>query len=307
MVLPFPLIYTEEYNLPLGQHVFPAQKYRLIQEKLLTDGVAIESSFVAPEPAEIQDLLLAHDTAWIDKLRFGTLSLSEAMRLEIPVSQRMLEGLWKMTGGTILAARHALQYGTGFNIGGGFHHAFRSHGEGFCAVNDVAVAVRKMQAEGLIRRALIIDCDVHHGNGTASIFAGDPDVFTFSIHQKNNYPEVKPPSSLDIDLDDLTCDGEYLKQLEAGLAKITFEPDLIIYLAGADPYAEDQLGGLLLTQNGLRTRDRMVFRKWPSTPIATVLAGGYAHRTPDTVAIHCNTVREAAEAHSDANKPLFAP
>ncbi len=304
-MLPFPLTYSEEYNLPLGQHVFPAQKYRLIRERLTADG--IDAVFVDPPPASVEDLLLAHDAAWIDKLRLGTLSLSEAMRLEIPVSQRMLEGLWKMTGGTILAARHALQCGTGFNIGGGFHHAFRAHGEGFCAVNDVAVAVRKLQAEAAIRRALILDCDVHHGNGTASIFAGDPDVFTFSIHQKNNYPYEKPPSTLDVDLDDLTCDGEYLKRLNEALHSISFDADLIVYLAGADPYAEDQLGGLLLTQNGLRLRDRMVYRQWPLKPILTVLAGGYAHRTPDTVTIHCNTLREAASAHSDANKPTFPP
>ena len=299
MVLPFPLIYAEQYNLPLGEHVFPAQKYRLIHQKLLADGIATEADFVDPAPASLQDLLLVHDAAWIDKLRFGKLTLSEAMRLEIPVSQRMLDGLWKMTGGTILAARHALEHGIGFNIGGGFHHAFRGHGEGFCAVNDVAVAIRRLQADGLIRRALIVDCDVHHGNGTASIFAGDPEVFTFSIHQKNNYPEVKPPSTLDVDLEDLTCDGEYLKQLDAALAKISIEPDLIFYLAGADPYAEDQLGGLLLTQQGLQARDRMVLRKWATKPIAVVLAGGYAHRTQDTVAIHCNTVREAAAARSD--------
>ncbi len=306
-MLPIPLVYAEEYNLPLGQHVFPARKYRLIREKLLADGAALENSFVEPEPATVEDLLLAHDQAWIDKLRFGTLSLAEAMRLEIPVSERMLQGLWKMTGGTILAGRHALTYGTGCNLGGGFHHAFRSHGEGFCAVNDVAVAVRRLQAEGAIRTALIVDCDVHHGNGTASIFAGDPDVCTFSIHQKNNYPEWKPPSTLDVDLDDLTCDGEYLQKLEAALAKITLQPDLIFYLAGADPYAEDQLGGLLLTQSGLRARDRLVLRHWPAAPIAVVLAGGYAHRTEDTVAIHCHTVLEAAGAHLDAKKPLFAP
>ena len=308
MVLPFPLVYSEQYNLELGEHVFPARKYGLIREKLLADGVASATDFVEPSASELEDLLLVHDAAWIDKLRFGKLSLAEAMRLEIPVSRTMLDGLWKMTGGTLLAARHALQHGIGFNIGGGFHHAFRSHGEGFCAIHDVAVAVRRLQKDGAIRKALIVDCDVHHGNGTASIFADDASVYTFSIHQKNNYPFEKPPSTLDVQLEDLTCDGEYLEQLEVALDRVfaAFDPDLVFYLAGADPYAEDQLGGLLMTQDGLAKRDRLVFRKSQGKPVAVVLAGGYAHRTADTVAIHCNTVREAA-LHSDAHKPLPSP
>ena len=308
MVLPFPLVYSEQYNLELGEHVFPARKYGLIREKLLADGVASATDFVEPSASELEDLLLVHDAAWIDKLRFGKLSLAEAMRLEIPVSRTMLDGLWKMTGGTLLAARHALQHGIGFNIGGGFHHAFRSHGEGFCAINDVAVAIRRLQQDGAIRKALIVDCDVHHGNGTASIFADDASVYTFSIHQKNNYPFEKPPSTLDVQLEDLTCDGEYLEQLEVALDRVfaAFDPDLVFYLAGADPYAEDQLGGLLMTQDGLAKRDRLVFRKSQGKPVAVVLAGGYAHRTADTVAIHCNTVREAA-LHSDAHKPLPSP
>ncbi len=307
-MLPFPLVYSEKYNLELGAHVFPARKYRLIREKLLADGVATVDDFVDPPNADLLDLLLVHDAAWVDKLRFGKLSLAEAMRLEIPVSQSMIDGLWKMTGGTILAARHALQHGTGFNIGGGFHHAFRSHGEGFCAIHDVAVAVRRLQKEGAIRRALIVDCDVHQGNGTASIFAADASVYTFSIHQKNNYPFEKPPSTLDVDLDDLTCDREYLRRLEAALdrAFTAFDPDLVFFLAGADPYAEDQLGGLLMTQDGLAKRDRAVFRKANGKPVAVVLAGGYAHRTGDTVSIHCNTVREAI-LNSNAHKPLATP
>jgi acetoin utilization deacetylase AcuC-like enzyme len=303
-VLPFPLIYSDSYNLELGQHIFPAQKYRLIHDKLLADSspepawVCNPHDFIEPQPATLDDLHLAHDPAWIDKLQRGQLTMAEAMRLEIPISRRLLEGLWRMTGGSILAARHALRYGCGFNIGGGFHHAFRNHGEGFCAINDVAVAVRKVQQEGAAAKVLIVDCDVHHGNGTASIFAGDADVFTFSIHQRENYPFEKPPSTLDVDLDDLTCDKEYLEKLEEALDRIfaAFSPDLIFYLAGADPYAEDQLGGLLLTRDGLARRDRMVFQKSAGKPVAVVLAGGYAHRTGDTVEIHCNTVREAVQA-----------
>jgi acetoin utilization deacetylase AcuC-like enzyme len=295
-LLPFPLLYSDHYNLDLGDHVFPARKYRMIRARLLADGVASESDFLEPEPASLDDLLLAHDVLWIDKLRLGRLSLAEAMRLEVPVSDPMLEGLWRMTGGSILAGRHALHHGVGFNLGGGFHHAFRGHGEGFCAINDVAVAIHRLLADGAIRRALVVDCDVHHGNGTASIFAGDANVFTFSIHQKNNYPAVKPPSTLDVDLDDLTCDAEYLARLEQALDRIlaSFTPDVVYYLAGADPFAEDQLGGLLLTKDGLARRDRMVFEKTAGIPVAVTLAGGYAHRTADTVEIHCNTVREAA-------------
>jgi acetoin utilization deacetylase AcuC-like enzyme len=211
----------------------------------------------------------------------------------------MVEAFWLAAGGTTLAARHALAMGVGFNIGGGFHHAFPGHGEGFCAINDIAVAVRRLQHEKSIRRAMVVDCDVHHGNGTAAIFAGDASVFTLSIHQFNNYPSEKPPSSLDIHLADGIGDAEYLHRLANGYraALSMFKPELIVYVAGADPYMEDQLGGLALTFDGLKERDRMVIRTAlkHQTPVAIVLAGGYAQSVEDTVTIHANTAEMAKE------------
>jgi acetoin utilization deacetylase AcuC-like enzyme len=211
----------------------------------------------------------------------------------------MVAGFWLATGGSILAARNALRDRIGFNIGGGFHHAFPSHGEGFCAIHDVAVAIRALQHQRLIERALVVDLDVHHGNGTAAIFAGDRGVLTFSMHQFNNYPNEKPDSVIDIHLSDGVGDEEYLSRLKVGLAvAMGFNPHLMFYLAGADPYGEDQLGGLSLTMDGLKQRDSIVFEAAVSqnVPVAVVLAGGYARNTEDTVTIHCNTARAAREA-----------
>jgi len=301
-LLPFKLVYHDGYDLNLGSHVFPSQKYRLIRHRLVSDGFAGPEDFVEPEPATDDDLLLVHQRGWITRLKNGTLDYLELMKLEIPYSQKMVEGFWLAAGGTTLAARMALQDGVGFNIGGGFHHAFPRHGEGFCAINDIAVAIRKMQQEKRIERAMVVDCDVHDGNGTAGIFAGDPTVFTLSIHQWNNYPSIKPPSNIDIDLDDGVGDEEYLEKLGAGCRKgmSEFRPQLIAYVAGADPYREDQLGGLSLTIDGLKRRDRLVFdlAREHDAPAVVTLAGGYAVRVEDTVTIHCNTAKAAAEALS---------
>src|SRR5437773_8663809 len=196
-LLPFKLVYHEGYDLNLGPHVFPSQKFRLIKERLLADGFAAPEDFVSPEPASNDDLLLVHERGWIQRLKNGTLSQEEILQLEIPYSPEMSRAFWLAAGGTTLAARLALDEGVSFNVGGGFHHAFPDHGEGFCAINDIAVAIRKMQHDGKIHRAMVVDCDVHHGNGTAAIFAGDPAVFTLSIHQYNNYPVRKPPSTVD--------------------------------------------------------------------------------------------------------------
>jgi acetoin utilization deacetylase AcuC-like enzyme len=223
------------------------------------------------------------------------------MQLEVPYSRELVEAYWLAAGGTTLAARLALEQGIGFNVGGGFHHAFRGHGEGFCAINDIAVAIRSLQHGGdrAIQRAMVVDCDVHHGNGTAGIFADDASVFTLSIHQFNNYPSEKPPSSLDIHLPDGVGDEEYLHRLGNGYrtAMNMFRPELLIYVAGADPYCEDQLGGLSLSLEGLRERDRLVI--WTALhshiPVAIVLAGGYAMNVQDTVTIHANTARVAKE------------
>ena len=299
-MLPFRLVYHEGYDLNLGSHVFPSQKYRQIRERLLADGFAEEADFVKPEPASDEDLLLVHQRDWITRLRMGTLDYIELMRLEIPYSRAMVEAFWLAAGGTTLAARLALPNGVGFNIGGGFHHAFAGHGEGFCAINDVAVAIRKLQKERLIERAMVVDCDVHDGNGTAAIFHNDPTVFTLSIHQLHNYPAEKPPSTLDINLEDGVEDEEYLKRLGEACEKAMSScgPQLVMYVAGADPYREDQLGGLSLTIEGLKVRDRLVFdlARANRAGVAVVLAGGYAVRVEDTVTIHCNTAKAAAES-----------
>jgi acetoin utilization deacetylase AcuC-like enzyme len=303
-MLPFKLVYHERYFLNLGEHVFPAQKYRWLRDRLLRTRFAEEADFVEPEPASDDDVRLVHDDEWVAKLRTGTLSYSDILRLEIPYSRQMVEAFWLAAGGSTLAARLALRDGIGFNVGGGFHHAFPAHGEGFCAINDIAIAVRKLQAEGAIRRAMVVDCDVHHGNGTAAVFTGDQSVFTLSIHQFNNYPTEKPLSSLDIHLPDGVGDREYLLRLGNGYraAFLMFKPELVLYVAGADPYEEDQLGGLALTFGGLEERDRLVIKtaREHGVPVAIVLAGGYAQSVEDTLTIHANTARVAKEVCQSA-------
>jgi acetoin utilization deacetylase AcuC-like enzyme len=297
-MLPFQLVYHPRYDLNLGDHIFPARKYRLIHDRLLEERLAEPADFVEPQPVSDDDVLRVHDPGWVQRLKTGTLTEAEIIKLEIPYSREMVEGFWLATGGTILAAHNALRDRIGFNIGGGFHHAFPAYGEGFCAIHDVAIAVRALQHEQTIEKALIVDCDVHHGNGTAAIFAGDRSVLTLSIHQFNNYPSVKPPSVIDIDLRDGIEDAEYLDRLGGALkVALSFVPDLLIYVAGADPYREDQLGGLTLTIEGLKSRDRLVFETAlaQSVPVAVVLAGGYARDTNDTVTIHCNTAKAARD------------
>ena len=298
-MLPFQLIYSEHYDLHLGQHVFPSKKYKWLHDRLLWTRFAVKEDFIAPDPATDDDMLQVHDAEWVDKLRNGTLSYHDILRLEIPYSRQMVDAFWLAAGGTILAARHALAGGIGYNVGGGFHHAFPDHGEGFCAIHDVAVAIRRLQREGAIQRAMVVDCDVHHGNGTAAIFAGDQSVFTLSIHQFNNYPSEKPPSSLDIHLADGVGDSEYLNRLGNGYraALAMFKPQLVMYVAGADPYYDDQLGGLSLTFEGLVERDRLVIHtaRAHEIPVAIVLAGGYAQNVEDTITVHANTAQVAKE------------
>src|SRR5579883_181943 len=298
-MLPFKLVYHPSYDLNLGAHVFPSRKYRLIHDQLLDEGTASPWDFVEPQPAPDEDVLRVHDAGWVHRLKNSTMSEAEMIQLEIPYSPQMVNGFWLAAGGTILAARNALRERFSFNIGGGFHHAFPDHGEGFCAIHDVAIAIRKLQCEQEIERAMVVDCDVHHGNGTAAIFAGDRSVLTLSLHQCNNYPSEKPPSTIDVHLHDGTGDEEYLERLRGALeVAMGFEPHLIVYVAGADPYCEDQLGGLQLTMDGLKRRDRLVFETALSkqVPLAVTLAGGYARDTADTVTIHCNTVKEARDA-----------
>ena len=296
-LLPFRLIYHDGYDLNFGPHVFPAQKYRLIRERLLAEGFAAPGDFLVPTPASDTDLMLVHERGWIERLKNGTLSFFEIRQLEVPYSHQMAEGFFLAAGGTTLAARCALDDGVGFNVGGGFHHAFSGHGEGFCAVHDVAVAVRVLQRDRRIQRAMVVDCDVHHGNGTAAIFKGDGDVFTVSVHQFHNYPAIKPPSSIDVDLANGVGDEDYLSQLREALhrAYARFQPDILLYVAGADPYADDQLGGLSLTLDGLIERDRTVIGMAleRGVPVAVTLAGGYAANLEDTVTIHANTAHVA--------------
>jgi len=297
--LPFRIVYHENYDLHLGAHIFPSQKYRLIRDALLAEGVAAEDEILLPEPASDEDVLLVHTADWVSKLKNDTLTISERLRVEIPYSRETVEAFWLSAGGSILAGRRALADGFGINLSGGFHHAYPGHGEGFCMIHDVAVAIRRLQADGAIHTAVVVDTDVHQGNGTAAIFAKDKDVFTLSIHQENNYPLPKELSDLDIGLPDGTGDAEYLSRLEGGLVRslYSFHPDLLCYVGGADPYREDQLGGLALTLEGLERRDRLVFEfaRKLGIPVMCTLAGGYARSVDDTVRIHVNTVRAAAE------------
>lgn len=298
-MLPFKLIYHHRYDLNLGPHVFPSRKFRLIAEALRRENIAGSEDFLTPSPASDEDVLRVHTSEWVHKLKTGTLTASDVMKLEIPYSLELVEAVWLAAGGSILAGQCALRYGFGANLGGGFHHAFPGHGEGFCAIHDVAVAIRRLQADGAITKAMVVDTDVHHGNGTAAIFRDDPSIFTLSIHQENNYPADKPRSSMDLNMWDRVEDDEYLGALIPAVQKALdeFEPDIVFYIGGADPFCEDQLGGLSLTKKGLQQRDREVFRaaRRRGVPVATALAGGYARCVEDTVRIHVNTILAARE------------
>jgi len=298
-MLPFSLVHHERYDLDLGRHLFPSRKYRLIRWRLIEEGFAHDEDFLEPAPASDEELLLVHSVDWVRKLKFGALTSQDIARLEIPCSPRTVEAFCLAAGGSILAGRLALQHGIGFNVGGGFQHGFRDHGEGFCAINDVAVAVRTLQREGSINTAMVVDCDVHQGNGTAAIFADDESVFTLSVHQFDNYPLEKNPSDIDVHLPDRTDDVEYSARLEAALrsAFAQFHPDLLVYVAGADPYYQDQLGGLTLTFSGLWTRDWLVIETAlrHGSAVAVTLGGGYAMHLLNTVTIHINTVKVARE------------
>jgi acetoin utilization deacetylase AcuC-like enzyme len=318
------IVFSPRYQIDIGSHVFPTIKYPLVRQALIDRRVAAPCDFVEPEPASWDALALVHTDDYLEKLRDGTMGAEEQAQLEVQASADVVEGFRLMAGGTLLAARIALgkhgprpgsgqgglphggQDGAsrstknlGVHLGGGFHHACEDHGEGFCLFHDVAVAIRALKADKAIGRAAVIDCDVHHGNGTAFIFAGERSVFTFSIHQENNYPSFKPRSTLDVHLPDYADDELYLRQLAGALPRIFASgPDIAFYLAGADPFEEDQLGGLGLTRDGLRRRDRLVFNAALelNVPLVVTLAGGYARRLDDTVQIHATTVEEAIRA-----------
>jgi acetoin utilization deacetylase AcuC-like enzyme len=312
------VLYSPRYQIDIGLHVFPTQKYRLVADSLSRhEGVAWRE----PEPATWDQLALVHTRDYLARIRAGTLTLEERSQLELPWSAEMVEGFRLMVGGTIQAASIACGLEVGSlksdvstdrpdfrlptsdfcvvcHLGGGLHHAFPNHGEGFCPFNDVAVAARVLQASGVDRMA-IVDLDVHHGNGTAFIFESDRRVFTFSMHQQHNYPMWKPRSSLDIGLPDGVHDAMYLHELGQALPRVmAHEPQCVFYLAGADPYEDDQLGGMRLTKEGLRRRDRLVIDvvRAAGVPLVITLAGGYARRIEDTVAIHTTTIEEASDA-----------
>jgi acetoin utilization deacetylase AcuC-like enzyme len=339
------IVYSPRYQIDIGLHVFPTQKYRQVHARLLETGVITPSDVVEPPPASWDDLALVHTPDYLEKLRRGTLPLEDMAQLELPWSPEMVDGFRLMVGGTIRAGliatgaevrseklegrreslkvessnlnfqtstsnfqtstsnfklqtsnfRDADRVAVAVHIGGGLHHAFPNHGEGFCPFNDVAVAVRVLQQRGL-ERVAVVDLDVHHGNGTAFIFESDPRVFTFSMHQQHNYPMWKPRGSLDVGLPDGAQDATYLEALERALpAVLAHRPQCVFYLAGADPYEDDQLGGLRLTKEGLRTRDRLVVAaaRSAAVPLVVTLAGGYARRVDDTVEIHAATIEEA--------------
>lgn len=301
------IIYSDGYDLNIGDHVFPTVKYRKAKDRLLNEHLCAPEDFVSPQPASDEEVALVHSREYIRKLKKGKLSTEEILRMEVPYSKEGVDAVWLGVGGTIETCRRALADGVCVNLGGGFHHAFPDHGEGFCMLNDVAIAIRALQKEDRIQAVMTVDCDVHHGNGTAEIFHADPTVFTLSIHQFNNYPAIKPPSNLDIHLEDGAKDTEYLDELAHGLTRslAEFKPDLIVYLAGADPYQFDQLGGLALTIHGLFQRDELVFTtaRDRRIPVAVTLAGGYAYRVEDTVTIHANTVKAAKEVFASGAAP----
>jgi acetoin utilization deacetylase AcuC-like enzyme len=301
--MPVPVVWHPAYEIDIGPHVFPTRKYRLVRDRLLAEGVISNTDLVEPAPASDDDVALVHTADYVRKIKTGTLSPEEQLLLEVPFSPALREATWLCAGGATLTGRLAIDRGIAVHLGGGFHHAYPDHGEGFCLINDVAIALRVLQREGAVRRAAVVDLDVHHGNGTAAIFAGDPHVFTFSMHQEHNYPAWKPPSDRDIGLEDGTGDERYLALLEQHLPDLLarHRPDLVFYLAGADPYRFDQLGGLGLTIDGLRRRDELVFERArdAGAAVAACLAGGYALRTDDTVEIHCNTVRAASSSPPD--------
>jgi acetoin utilization deacetylase AcuC-like enzyme len=296
---PLAVVYSSQSQIDVPGHIWPTSKYRLIAEQLGSSG---EFRFVEPVPASWETLALVHTVEYLRKLRENTLTPDEIATLELPWVPALADAFRLMTGGTILAAQTAMEGGAAAHIGGGLHHAFANHGEGFCPLNDVAVAIRALQApstrsargQGVIQRAAVVDLDVHHGNGTAMIFERDTSVFTFSMHQQHNYPAFKPRGDLDIGLDDGARDDQYLTLLANALPRVMSSgPDVVMYLAGADPFEGDRLGGLRLTKAGLAERDRLVIAaaRGAGVPIATVLAGGYAADVADTVDIHVTTIR----------------
>jgi len=282
------LVYSPDYDVDYGEHSFAAKKFGLTA-KALTPLVEL----VAPPEPSREDLLLAHDAIWVDKVFSASLTAADLKRLELPFSPAISRAHRLAVGGTVLAARHALETGVGLHCGGGAHHAFRDHGEGYCALNDIAVAILKLRAEKKIKRAAVIDLDVHQGNGTASIFAGDESVFTFSMHQADIYPDIKEKSSLDVELAAGIGDAEYYDLLRRAVrTAMDFKPDIVVYQSGVDVWEKDKLGGLRLTERGILDRDAAVREtcRVHGVPVAVTLGGGYGPIPEDTARLHARTL-----------------
>lgn len=293
------VFYTPRYYADIGPgHVFPIRKFELVRDRLLAEGTLEPAEIVEPAPAPLEDVLLVHTTDYVSRLCSGNLTTKESRRLGLPWSESLVQRSFYAVGGTLAATRASLAAGYSSNLAGGTHHSFSDRGEGFCVLNDVAIAIRAMRARKLFQRAAIVDCDVHQGNGTATIFARDDDTFTFSIHGANNYPLFKAQSTLDVELADDTSDTEYLDTLAKHLPSVFgADPEIVFYLAGADPYKGDKLGRLALSIDGLRKRDAYVLRECyeREVPIVTVMSGGYGKDINDTIEIHCNTIRMVKE------------
>lgn len=300
----FRIFYSPYYYADIGEnHVFPIKKFELVRDKLLKEETLVCEEIFEPQPARIEDVLLVHTEDYIFRLRSGNLNAKEIRRLGLPWSESLVRRSFLAVSGTINAASHALEYGVASNLAGGTHHSFPDRGEGFCVLNDVAIAIEVSKRDKLAERFLIVDCDVHQGNGTAFIFKDDESVFTFSMHGAKNYPLFKEISNLDIELADKTSDNEYLETLSEALPRIFLHnPDMIFYLGGADPFERDKLGRLSLTFEGLKSRDEMVlsFARERRVPIVTVMSGGYAADINDTVEIHCNTIRAVKKVFADS-------
>jgi len=295
-VIPLHAWSSARYAIPLPEgHRFPIAKYALLRDRVLAEGLVARERLHEPARAEVEDLLAVHDADYVERLTDGRLTAAEQRLIGLPWSEALVERSYRAVGGTCEAAEAALAHGVAMNLAGGTHHAFPDHGEGFCVFNDVAVAIRRLQRRGLVRRAAVVDLDVHQGNGTHAVFAGDASVFTFSMHGGKNYPFRKVPGTLDVELADGTGDDAYLDALALHLPRVlaASAPDVVLYLAGADPHEGDRLGRLRLTFDGLARRDAMVLHSCREVgiPVAVTIAGGYGRRIEDTVAVHLSTVR----------------
>jgi acetoin utilization deacetylase AcuC-like enzyme len=290
---------SSRYVFPLPEgHRFPVVKYAMLREAVVAQGIVPADRVLDPPRVSDEALLLVHTPEYVRRFREGALDPAELRRLGFPWSPGLVERSYRAVGGTVAATRHALEHGLAMNLAGGTHHAFPDHGEGFCVFNDVAVAIRLLRRDGLVRRAAVVDLDVHQGNGTHAIFAGDADVYTFSMHGGKNYPFNKVAGTLDLELPDGTGDDAYLELLRSALPRVlaASSPDLVVYIAGADPHEGDQLGRLALTMDGLARRDAFVLDSCREVgiPVAITIGGGYGRRIDDTVAVHAQTARIAA-------------